>query len=525
MKKKKNVVKMLLLTMAMLVLMLIPALADEVNRDVREARSGVLQIRLWYEDKNGDSDYIGGGSAFLINDDTIVTCHHVVHVYENSEQYQYVLQKYPNYDPSNVKYKVVIRNDVTLDAKLVQESEISDFAILRLEQPINNRKILSLNTGEVSETQQVYALGFPDTVAAFQNQNTYTYEDVTVEDGRVTKMNESDGVKYVQHSAMLSSGYSGGPLVNSAGVVIAMNRAPVMDNTLNVTNNYSVAISEITTILDDMGIEYTPSGVQPEVPTKKTEEKEETTEDQDIAAPDDVEETTAAVDKKEDKEKPVAPEADDEDEDEEDAEGKILGMSKTTFIAVVAIVVVVIILIIILIVALGGKKKKAAPPVQQRPMPQQRPVPPSGGMNQQPMAPQPPRAPQQYNAPAGYNDGAGETTVLNEGAGETTVLGAGAAAGAKTVIRLKNGERIVISRPEFLIGKERRRVDYCISDNNSVSRIHAKLVNRNGQLFIIDMGATNGTFVNGTKLSQNQEVRLSAGDRFKLADDEFQVQS
>jgi pSer/pThr/pTyr-binding forkhead associated (FHA) protein len=40
----------------------------------------------------------------------------------------------------------------------------------------------------------------------------------------------------------------------------------------------------------------------------------------------------------------------------------------------------------------------------------------------------------------------------------------------------------------------------------------------------MDMNATNGTFVNGTKLSPGQEVRLSAGDRFKLADEEFQVQ-
>lgn len=517
MKKRKNLLKMFLLSVTMLMLMLVPAFADEVNRDVKDARSGVLQIRLWYEDKNGDSDYIGGGSAFLINDDTIVTCHHVVHVYEGSEQEQYVKQKYPNYDASNIKYKVVIRNDVTLDAKLIQESEISDFAILRLEQPINNRKVLALNTDEVSETQQVYALGFPDTVAAFQNQNTYTYEDVTVEDGRVTKMNESDGVKYVQHSAMLSSGYSGGPLVNSSGVVVAMNRATVMDNTLNVVNNYSVAISEITAILDDMGIEYTPSGfdtpsVAPQT-TKEPDTEPATTQEQEITEP----ETTEQV-----VDKPVPAHMDDEEEDEE--EGKILGLSKTMFIAVVAVIVVVIIIIIILIIALGGKKKKAAQAVPQRPMPQQRPVSPSG-MGPQGMAPQPPRAPQYSNAPNYGNEGAGETTVLNEGAGETTVLGGGAAAGAKTLVRIKNGEKIVVNRPEFLIGKERRRVDYCISDNNSVSRVHAKLVNRNGQLFIIDMGATNGTFVNGTKLSQNQEVRLSVGDRFKLADDEFQVQS
>lgn len=104
------------------------------------------------------------------------------------------------------------------------------------------------------------------------------------------------------------------------------------------------------------------------------------------------------------------------------------------------------------------------------------------------------------------------------------MLGVGAGAGVgRTIIRTKNGERISITRPEFVIGKERRRVDYCISDNNSVSRTHAKLVNRGNDLFVIDLNATNGTFVNGSKIPANQEVRLSAGDRFKVADEEFQV--
>ena len=40
----------------------------------------------------------------------------------------------------------------------------------------------------------------------------------------------------------------------------------------------------------------------------------------------------------------------------------------------------------------------------------------------------------------------------------------------------------------------------------------------------MDMNATNGTFVNGSRISPNQEIRLSSGDRIKLADEEFIVQ-
>ena len=90
------------------------------------------------------------------------------------------------------------------------------------------------------------------------------------------------------------------------------------------------------------------------------------------------------------------------------------------------------------------------------------------------------------------------------------------------MIRKRNNEKITINKPEFLIGKERRRVDYCISDNNSVSRAHAKIKVRAGRCYIADLGSTNCTFVNGVKLSPNQEVILSKGDVIKISDEEFE---
>lgn len=120
------------------------------------------------------------------------------------------------------------------------------------------------------------------------------------------------------------------------------------------------------------------------------------------------------------------------------------------------------------------------------------------------------------------NDGAGETSVLNDGAGETTVLGGNQATGF-ALVRKSNNERITINKPEFTIGKERRRVDYCIANNNSVSRVHAKLKVRGGVCYISDLGSTNCTFVNGVKLSPNQEIALKKGDKVKISDEEFEI--
>lgn len=107
-----------------------------------------------------------------------------------------------------------------------------------------------------------------------------------------------------------------------------------------------------------------------------------------------------------------------------------------------------------------------------------------------------------------------------DGAGDTTVLGTDSSG---YVLMRKNGsEKVLINKPEFYIGKERAKVDYCITNNNSISRRHAKIKVRAGKCYISDLGSTNSTYINGTKLSPNQEVALIPGDKVKLSNEEFE---
>lgn len=48
--------------------------------------------------------------------------------------------------------------------------------------------------------------------------------------------------------------------------------------------------------------------------------------------------------------------------------------------------------------------------------------------------------------------------------------------------------------------------------DHSVSRQHAQLKSDEGQLFIVDLGSSGGTFVNGNFLAPNQRTHLSSGD-------------
>lgn len=178
-------------------------------------------------------------------------------------------------------------------------------------------------------------------------------------------------------------------------------------------------------------------------------------------------------------------------------------------IIIAAIVLVLVIVVVIIILAVSGKSKKKTGPATT----------PSIGMGMTP--PVSPVTPMPAYPPV--DAGSSETTVLNQGAGETTVLGGGVA--SAYLIRKKTGEKISLNTPSFMIGKEKRRVNYCISDNSSISRAHAQITRKGSDYYIVDQNSTNFTFVNGTKSNPNQETLLTNGAIVKLADEEFEFHS
>lgn len=80
-----------------------------------------------------------------------------------------------------------------------------------------------------------------------------------------------------------------------------------------------------------------------------------------------------------------------------------------------------------------------------------------------------------------------------------------------------NGQqtKIVIDRLPMTIGKMTGWSDYCINDN-TVSKMHARLEEKNGKIYIEDLNSTNGTVKNGKMLDINQPMALEAGDEIKI---------
>lgn len=65
------------------------------------------------------------------------------------------------------------------------------------------------------------------------------------------------------------------------------------------------------------------------------------------------------------------------------------------------------------------------------------------------------------------------------------------------------------------IGKLKENVDLVINDN-SISRIHAKIYEESSAIYIQDCNSTNGTFINGLQLEAEERIYLEPGDDIVL---------
>ena len=80
-----------------------------------------------------------------------------------------------------------------------------------------------------------------------------------------------------------------------------------------------------------------------------------------------------------------------------------------------------------------------------------------------------------------------------------------------------NGKELKIPLIQFplTLGKLAQFCDVVIPDN-TVSRMHARLEEKNGQVYISDLNSTNGTIRNGDLLGIHEEVAMELGDKIML---------
>ena len=541
----------MLAAICLMVTMVVPAFAEEgkvtATGTTDDPANGILQVMLAYVDDGGNRTYFSSGTCFLINDEYVVTNKHVfdlettdadgVTLRELIMQGMGLSKLEPN--DSHLKLYVFANRDTNVEATLDEnaQSDVLDFAALKLSRKIVGREPLVIgDSAGIKQQDTVYALGFP--ADSIQNKEFNTKEDVSVTDGIISKVTVTGSVDIIEHTAQLNNGNSGGPLLNANNEVIGINEFIVGKK------GYSIQINAVKEILDGFGISYATSGAastvaEPDTDAVETVADEPAEPDADLVTALQSEITKAKnLDTKGYTEESVKVLNDSISEAErvagdtsvtnaqvttatDELKAAVNGLEKKSgpnFILIggIAAGVVVVIIVIVIVAVSSGKKKKS----------NARPVAPQGGNPVPPMNPQPrpvspvQPTPAQPQPPYGGMEGAGETTLLDSGAGETTLLGGGA--GSAYLIRRKNGEKIVINQQNFAIGKERNRVNYCISDNTSVSRYHVVITKKGSDYYAADQKSSNFTCVNGVQLSPYKETLLTDKSTLKISDEEFE---
>ena len=612
----------------------------EANPAAQSAKDGIFQVQIVYTNPATGIKYqLQSGTGFLIGSEPnvgeyVITCNHVATL---DAAYMAQCKEFFGVDANSrldTSIEVVVKGTVTVGATIVNNSDNDDmdFAILKLAQPISDRKTLPLKNHNIEATSDVYALGFPGIVSWSEDFSTYTTDDVTVTKGSISKLTTRNGYDYILSSAVIASGNSGGPLIDAEGNVVGVNTGSVYED--SSAFYYALNIGEITEVLDNLGIPYITDSGAPQVSTTTGQTDEPTSEvpsgptkaelsaevrnaesySESDYTPESYAKLTSAIDKanevmnnvdatdddvqtaftglKEaeaglveaeveetvDKSKlqdaiseaelvnaknykkaayqdyqraiEKAKEVNDNDGVTQSDVDKAVSdlaiakstldrnpVSNTTLFIIIGIIAVVVILVVVLIIVLvsSSKKKKEAvvsnnsyrPNPTPVPMPAPTPIAAPTPMPTPSSAPafDPGRRPSASAYPApptlpSMAEGAGETVLLNEGSGETTLLSETNQSMAY-LIKTRTGEKISIAKKEFKVGKERSKVDYCIT-NNSVSRVHAIITFENNEYYVTDNNSTNYTFVNGEAIRASQKVKLSNNDRIKFSDEEFQ---
>ncbi len=187
---------------------------SDVDR-INEAARSVLMLEV-----SDHGELIATGSAFaILNGNTIITNYHVIEDGNGVTAYT----------DEGASYKA---------ERLLIADPDKDLAILSLTRDAE-LKPLELSEKEIRRAAPVVAIGSPKGILN------------TVSLGNISGFFEEDGIRYVQFTAPISSGSSGGALLDDTGCVIGITSAAYDDGEGIIQNiNFAVSVDDIRDLAD-----------------------------------------------------------------------------------------------------------------------------------------------------------------------------------------------------------------------------------------------------------------------------------
>lgn len=87
--------------------------------------------------------------------------------------------------------------------------------------------------------------------------------------------------------------------------------------------------------------------------------------------------------------------------------------------------------------------------------------------------------------------------------------------------RKSNDEIIELQEGIFNIGRGEKECQYCIKDNNKISKMHVCINVTSNAVALMDLSSTNHSYINDHMLESKKSVLLAVNDVIRLADEEF----
>ncbi len=207
------------ITAIVMLCMLSVACADGFSNDpdtINEAAKSVIMLEVYK-----DGDLIKTGSGFVAFDNRhLVTNYHVVDGADMIYAY------------SDVGDPYIIMSACITDSN-------RDIAILQFFSPTDLVPLTLNETGEVQRASSIVAIGSPKGL------------NNTVSMGNVSALYEENGISYIQFTAPISSGSSGGALFDDDGKVIGITTFTYVDGQSVVQNlNFAVNIQEVISLYE-----------------------------------------------------------------------------------------------------------------------------------------------------------------------------------------------------------------------------------------------------------------------------------
>ena len=436
-----------------------------------EAKKGVVQIYGVGESGIYISSWIGTGFAVGeegTDSNVFLTNWHVVTSsgeYELDKVRIWILQE--NCEISESTLEPDPNNSIECEV-LKTTTGYPDYAIIRATEPVSGYKPLKLLSSEaVPDGLTVYALGYPAIVGQ-ASASHYGIDDITSTNGIISQHMQyglAENTWVLMHTAQISGGNSGGPLITEEGAVVGLNTYGFGESGGEMNRYCAVYIDYAMEGLDELGLPYEVHGEQASADSTESsgdgEQHEETT-------------------------------PDDKDDEEEDDKLIILLAAGGAVLLIGAVVVFIIL-----------KRKKEEQEALRRQEEYRR---------RQEEERRRQEAEERRQAEARRQEEERRQAEARRQAEERNRR----AQEVKAQLQLNGGTIYPVRASGCVIGREPDCSIVLPSNAPGVSRHHCKLEFREGQLLLIDTNSSHGTYIHGKRIPANTPVILKPGSSFCL---------